>query len=69
MRHLDERCTGCLTCQMICSLVHGGESRPSLSRVQLRREGECFTARFTPGCDECARCARFCPNGALVKEK
>lgn len=62
-----EKCTGCLMCQLICSLTHEGECSPSLSRIVLRAENASFSAEFTPECDECARCARYCPYGAIEK--
>jgi Fe-S-cluster-containing dehydrogenase component len=67
MIHSAERCTGCRNCQLICSLLHDGECSPSLARVILRPEGLRMHAEFTADCDECARCARYCPYGALEK--
>lgn len=67
MRHSAERCTGCRTCQLVCSLSHDGECGPGPSRVILHAEGLRLRAEFTPQCDECARCARYCPYGAMEK--
>jgi Fe-S-cluster-containing dehydrogenase component len=67
MIHDADKCTGCLCCQLVCSLTHGGECGPSLSRIVMHPEGLLLRAEFTSGCDECARCARYCPYGAIEK--
>ncbi|MEW6553800.1 MAG: 4Fe-4S binding protein [Actinomycetota bacterium] len=69
MIHIPERCTACLNCQLVCSLFHDGECAPSLSRIVLSVQGSERRAEFTDDCDECARCAKFCPYGAMEKGK
>ncbi len=67
MIHSAEKCTGCLTCQLVCSLSHHGECNPSQACIVMRKDGLICKADFTADCDECARCARYCPYGALEK--
>jgi carbon-monoxide dehydrogenase iron sulfur subunit len=67
MIFVAERCTGCRICQLMCSLAHDGECNPSLSRVIIEDENLRFHAEFTPDCDECARCAVYCPYGAIER--
>ncbi len=67
MIHIPEKCTGCLTCQLVCALSHHGECNPSLACIDLRTDALIREADFTADCDECARCARYCPYGALEK--
>ncbi|MBC7246708.1 MAG: hypothetical protein H5T73_02860 [Actinobacteria bacterium] len=65
MIHHAESCAGCRNCQLVCSLFHEGECGPSLSRIRLDVKGVAVSAVFLPECDECARCAAYCPYGAL----
>ena len=69
MIYTEERCTGCRTCQLVCSLYHVGQSDPSRARVILRADELRMRAVFAPDCDECARCAKYCPYGAMEKGK
>ncbi len=67
MEHNPEACTGCLNCQLVCSFFHEGECNPSLSRVTQQACGDGFRAVFSVDCDECGRCADFCPYGAMSR--
>jgi len=66
------RCTGCLICELRCSLRFGKAFNPSLAKIRIRRlvgrENE-YEISFTTECDNCGICARFCPYGALLQEK
>ena len=68
------RCTGCMTCEIICSFVHEGECRPALSRIRVWREP--FTGetkiKVEDDCDMCGgriECIRWCPVGGLKLEE
>jgi len=64
-----EKCTGCLVCQLCCSLVHHKVFNPSLARISIKFTGDEREIAFTEGCDGCSACARFCAYGTLeVKE-
>lgn len=65
--HHPDRCTGCRTCQMVCSVTHGGSCGPSGSRITLDFRGLEVVAAFGVDCDRCARCASTCPTGALER--
>ncbi|NPV59491.1 MAG: hypothetical protein HPY75_07495 [Actinobacteria bacterium] len=65
MLFVADRCVGCRTCQMVCSLTHDGACGPSLARVSVEAEGLRLRAEFNPECDECAACAGHCPYGAI----
>jgi anaerobic carbon-monoxide dehydrogenase iron sulfur subunit len=62
---LPDLCTGCQSCEMVCSLSHEGASCPSLSRIQVKKWGE--IAVFMPiVCQHCtdAPCVTICPTRA-----
>ena len=66
------KCTGCLICELRCSLRLEKEFNPAKAAIKIRRlvgaENE-FEISFTEKCDNCGICARHCPYGALVQEK
>ena len=63
----SELCSGCRTCEAICSLCHEGVVNPSMSRIRIMTwpfEGyrsEVYT------CQQCGDpgCLAVCPTGAL----
>ena len=65
-------CTGCLICELRCSLRFEKEFNPSKAAIRIRRlvgaENE-YEISFTERCDNCGICARHCPYGALVQQK
>jgi len=63
---LAERCTGCKTCEMVCSLSHEGRCNPVESRITViknEREG----TNFPLVCAQCERpvCKEVCPVAAI----
>ncbi len=68
--HTD-RCTGCLICELRCSLRFEKAFNPSKARITIRRlvgaDTE-YAVSFEDGCDNCGICARHCPYEALVQE-
>lgn len=62
---LPDFCTGCRSCEMVCSLFHEGVSCPSLSRIQVKNWTE--IAVYIPiVCQHCtdAPCMSICPTRA-----
>jgi carbon-monoxide dehydrogenase iron sulfur subunit len=62
---LPDLCTGCQSCEMVCSVSHGGTSSPSLSRIQIKKWPE--IAVFIPVvCQQCdpPPCIGICPTKA-----
>ncbi|MDJ0607791.1 MAG: 4Fe-4S dicluster domain-containing protein [Kiloniellales bacterium] len=65
--HIDPgKCTGCLQCEIACSLDNEGSFNPSKSRIKVFNfEGE---GRFVPyTCTQCAEawCMEACPTDAI----
>lgn len=60
------KCTGCLQCELACSLKHEGQFAPWLARVVVHRTPETCLA-FPNVCQHCEDppCAHACPVGAL----
>jgi Fe-S-cluster-containing hydrogenase component 2 len=66
------KCTGCGSCELICSLYHDGVNSPSLSRIEVVRNvlsGE----NSIEVCTQCQgpECMQACPveNAMVVEEK
>jgi len=66
-----EKCTGCRTCQVMCSIRYLGEFNPLKSFIVVNRDhGKRTTSiDFTDDCTWCGYCARFCPYDALILKK
>ena len=68
--HLD--CTGCKTCEMICSLHHFGRCNPSTSAIRIiRREKQGLVFCLPIVCQHCdpAPCIEVCPTGAICRDE
>ena len=62
---IPERCTGCQSCEMVCSLSHEDACSPSLSRIRVKKWEE--ISLFIPiVCQNCEKppCVDVCPTGA-----
>ena len=65
----DEKCNGCLMCQLRCS--DRFEKAFNISRAAIRvdrfaKGATDFFISFTDKCDACGICARHCPYEALT---
>jgi protein NrfC len=64
-----EKCQGCLSCMLACSLIHEGVESPSLSRIQIMQDSfVSFPDDLTIAqCRQCVdpACVKICPTGAL----
>jgi Fe-S-cluster-containing hydrogenase component 2 len=61
-------CTGCLECELVCSVCKTGKANPSDARIKIAKDVEgdiCFpiTCRH---CDP-APCGEICPTGAISR--
>ena len=63
-----QKCVGCATCEMVCSLVHEGICSPSLSRIRVvRYPTQAFNVPITCAFCEFPPCVSVCPSGAISK--
>ncbi|UCE19810.1 MAG: 4Fe-4S dicluster domain-containing protein [Gemmatimonadota bacterium] len=64
-----EKCQGCASCMLACSLVHEGAESLSLARIQMMQNSfESFPVDVTiEQCRQCVEpaCVKACPTGAL----
>ena len=66
------KCAGCLSCMLYCSFKFEGMFKLSASRIKVKRlvgQPNEYELVFTPECDSCGLCARYCPYGALARQK
>jgi carbon-monoxide dehydrogenase iron sulfur subunit len=62
-----DKCTGCRTCELICSFTHNNSINPRKARIYIyknERNG-IDTPIICLHCDE-PQCAEACPNDAIV---
>ena len=74
LRIFPEKCIGCKSCELACSLVSKGEMNPSKSRITVISfiEGKYSLPFNIPlTCKQCkdAPCLRLCPVGAISLSK
>jgi ferredoxin len=66
------KCAGCMTCVLRCSFRINGTFNLAASRIQIKRlinHANEFEITFTDECDSCGICARYCPYGALTRQR
>jgi carbon-monoxide dehydrogenase iron sulfur subunit len=64
-------CTGCRTCEVVCSLYHFGECNPEKSAIRvIRREKGGLVFALPLVCQQCqqASCLEACPTEALWRK-
>jgi Fe-S-cluster-containing hydrogenase component 2 len=62
-----QKCTGCLACEVFCSLQHEGSVNPQLSRIQVLHNEE-RTVIIPITCVPCDKkpCIAVCPESAIA---
>lgn len=65
----QEKCTGCELCSLVCSMKHENVMNTAKARIQIttiqREDGvKVFKANV---CNQCGRCIRSCPEGAIYR--
>jgi carbon-monoxide dehydrogenase iron sulfur subunit len=61
-----EKCSGCLCCQLACSLAYDKKFNPLKARIIINWIGEIDRGiSFTDSCNKCCLCVQYCNFGAL----
>lgn len=66
-----EKCTGCRTCEVVCSLKNYGECNPSRARISIvRDERDGLISTIPVVCQQCAEplCLELCPAQAISRD-
>jgi len=64
------RCTGCLLCELRCSLRFIKAFSPAKAAIAVYRKVESadeYGVTFNDSCDNCGLCVQFCNYGALTQ--
>lgn len=64
-----DKCTGCQTCELVCSMVRSGEYNPEKSLIKVMRNAELDVSIpvISVQCDFCGKCAEwFIENAPLL---
>lgn len=64
-----EKCVGCRTCEMVCSVKHEGVINPYRSRIKVVRDQECERVPMTCAQCEQPKCAAICPVKAISRDE
>ena len=61
-----EKCSGCLSCQLACSLAYNKAFNPLKARIIINWIGDMEREiSFTDNCNNCGICVQYCNFGAL----
>lgn len=63
-----ENCTGCLRCQLGCSVLYTGSFNPAAAHIRVTVSGADCAIAFTEECTHCGVCADNCFYDALEKK-
>ncbi len=66
LNRVAEKCSGCLACELSCSLRHFGYFDSAKSRIRILHEEELSDIEIRQ-CSQCEErsCVKACPSGAL----
>ena len=62
------KCSGCRSCEVVCSLAKFSENNPRKAALRVYSKFPApgvYTVKF---CTQCGKCAEVCPEGAIEKK-
>ena len=66
IKAFPEKCAGCLSCALACSLMFTGAFNPFKSRIRINYPGDIQRGIvFTRECNDCGMCVEYCNFDAL----
>ncbi len=77
IKHIDDRCYACKTCELVCSFHHNKVFQPAKSSISVERDhlNGIWTWTLDDSCDNCENeeeplCVKFCLyNAIIIKEE
>ena len=61
-----EKCSGCLNCRLICSLVYEKSFSPDAAKIIINGVPGNRDIYFSEECNECNMCVKHCVYGTLT---
>lgn len=67
---VPERCSGCHTCELVCSIHHFGANNPKKSAIRVMTAYPHPVIRMPVVCKQCRepKCGENCPENAIVRD-
>lgn len=68
---IPERCSGCRTCELVCSLKHFSVNNPKKSAIRVMMAYPHPVVRMPIVCSHCRKpvCANVCPTDAIFRDE
>lgn len=73
IKHIDDKCYGCKTCELVCSFHHNKKFQPAKSSISVERDNINGIWKWTlnDNCDNCEKeeeplCVKFCFYDAII---
>lgn len=63
---IEDVCSGCRVCEMVCALYNRGEQNPKKSAIRISGDFPVPGKYHIHVCNQCGKCAEVCPVGAIT---
>lgn len=68
LKSINENCSGCRTCQVVCALENYREINPAKAALSIEGKFPAPGTYTIHYCTQCGICAEVCPTGAIYKK-